>query len=65
MRNDILDRYCSKPQGGLASQRGLLFNPVSDCTVLTGPGRFFSESNEIVSPNIQFNPKEKAGFFAP
>ncbi|WP_257512289.1 hypothetical protein [Limnobacter parvus] len=64
MRNDILDRYCSKPQSGLASEQGFLSNPVSDCTVLTGQGRFFSEPNEIVSPNLQFNSKEKAGFFA-
>ena len=65
MRNDILDRYCSKPQSGLASEQGFLFNPVPDCTVLIGQSSFFSESNEIVSPNIQFNSTEKAGFFSP
>jgi hypothetical protein len=63
MRNDILDRYCSKPQSGLASELGFLKVPVSDCTVLAGWVRFFSESNEIVSSNLQFNSKEKAGFF--
>jgi|OM-RGC.v1.035757428 hypothetical protein len=63
MRNDILDRYCSKPQSGLASELGFLKIPVSDCTVLASWVRFFSESNEIVSSNLQFNSKEKAGFF--
>ena len=65
MRNDILDRYCSKPQSGLASERGFLSNPVSDCNALNGGIRPFSESHEIVSPNLQFNSKEKAGIFAP
>jgi hypothetical protein len=63
MRNDILDRYCSKPQGGLASALGILTIPEPDCIALAGQFRLFSEPNEIVASNIQFNSEEKAGFF--
>ena len=65
MRNDILELYCIKPQSGLASEHGFLTIPFSDFTSLTRWIRFFSEPNEIVPSNFQFNFKEKAGLFAP